>query len=258
MKRQFLILFLLLAAGWVGCGKDLTAQRIAGLRAAGEIDSAYAEAVRALEDDARREAVWREFVRACLELTRREISGNDAPTLVYLTQAGIVCAAMRENIRKPSGEWREVMQLTAHECERQLNAMLGEFNRQQRMGQQAIPLRKLPQSDRAGALRLRDLDEQIAEFRREAAGLIRRRATLQALYERLPESSGGTKSSLREQLRVAQEQWLRMLELEEESDAPIAASATEMVERTLEQAKADFREVGYLLPNTVIENGANE
>jgi len=248
----------LLAAVWAGCGKDLTAQRIAGLRAAGEIDSAYAEAVRALEDDARREAVWREFVRTCLERSRREIAEEEEPDLSALVQAGIVCAAMRENSRKPSGEWREVAQLTAHEFERQLNAVLNEFGREQRMAQLANPLRKLPASDRAGALRLRDLDEQLAEFRRDAATLIRRGATLQAIYERLPESSGGTKSSLVEQLRVARELWLRMLDLEDASDAPILESAAEAVAGTLEQAKADFREVGYLLPNTVIENGANE
>jgi len=258
LKTLFPII-ILAAMLWQGCGKDLTAERIGKLRAAGEVDSAYAEAVSALSDNARRDNVWREFVRVCVERTRRMNAEGAEPNLAYLVQAGIVCAAVREHARgRLNADWREVSQMAAREIERQLSLVLNEFGRQQRTAQQVVQLRKFPRSDRRNALVLQQTEETLEEYRRSAGDLIKRRAVLEYLYERLPETSGGTKTSLREQLRVTIEQWQQMLELEAGSDAAITEAAETIMEKAMQRAKGDFRELGYLLPNTVIENGVYE
>lgn len=243
------------AVVWQGCKTDLTAQRIHELRTVSELDSAYALALDALTTNVRRDDVWMEFVRTCVEISRHPELSRVESTMPYLVQAGLACGAMFERSHgKPGTKWQEVGRLVSGEYERQLNTILKTFYDQMRITQHCNQLRESRGLDRRGMTTLERLQEEVAECRMNARPLLERLFAIQGIYERLPESGARARKALTEQLTTALGMWQEALGFDPGFEEPVREDVAMKVTRAFQRAADDWKELGYLIPSTLIEN----
>jgi hypothetical protein len=255
---MILILALLLVAG---CGREKRVNEVRDLRLAGQADSARALALSLLNENANRMDLWHEFARSSVEEVRlRPNEENHADDLDILVQAGLVCGAVyQQKKHEPDREWRDTGKLLFAEIARQISNQITAMNTQMQSANYLKPLLTPVGPDtlipRGPEIRAQ---QALVNYRSGARNLLFWPVVLRRLLENLPEVNPGTATLLASQLDEAITPWAQSLDLDPAYMGGIQQRARVTIDNALNHAQQDLHDLGYLLPQTIIENGVSQ
>ncbi|RPH95169.1 hypothetical protein EHM69_05155 [candidate division KSB1 bacterium] len=243
-----------------GCGEDPHAIQVRELRMWGQADSARSLALAFLSEKAGRMDVWREFARASLDANRNIEEEDDQTAFQYVVEAALVSGAVNlRHRRKPDRKWRELNRVTAAELTRQINRIVAECHAE---GSTADYLQQLMEqsAQNEGTNRqffgpLWRTQQLVQQYRDQARQKLTRSAVGRQLLESVYESAPEASKIILEQLQTAQNNWVIALKLEPDLVEPVQDDSRGRVDAALNRLQGELKELGYLLPGSVIENG---
>jgi hypothetical protein len=239
----------------VGCSGDETYREVESQRKSGQPGVARETAIQLLNEKPTRMKVWLEFARACTDMVRPLDSSGDDP-LPMLVQAGLVCGAINLKYeQQPPADWQEACRFLSVELSRQCNVLLTQLNSETRAVDYLKTLDNLPdngESGRSGA----HMQAAIAvdKAKRNARSKLERITILEELLNVLPGGAPAAES-VTQQLDLTRGDWLAALQLTNDYSKPINEAMHARLQGALDKASGDLKELGYILPGTILENG---
>jgi hypothetical protein len=246
---------------FAGCGRSRQAEQVRNLRLAGQPDSARAIALAALLETPNHNDLWLEFARSTVEVVRlRPEEENHSDDRDLLVQASLVCAARYQHDKhEPSRDWRDTGKMLSAELARQVNEIITTMTSQT---QQATYLRPLLTSGGPDSLIPQgpqiQAQQTMAEYRMSARRVFYWSVVLRRLLESLPEVNPGTASLLASQLDEGMAVWTQALDLDPSYINTVQLRARQEIDQALNHASQDLNDLGYFLPQTIIENGVSQ
>ena len=255
-----LLLAMLLSTG---CGSSKQAETVRNLRLAGQADSARSMALSLLNENANRMDLWLEFARSSLDAVRLRPNTEDEDhtnDLNALVQAALVCSAVYQQAKhEPPKEWRDTGKLVSAEVARQVNNVITAMNAQM---QSALYLKPMLHPTGPDSLMSHGSDvraeQLLVNYRMGARNLLFWSTVMHRLLESLPEVNPGTASLLAGQLEEARTPWAQSLDLDPAYMSGTQQRARQVIDEALQHALQDYRDLGYLLPQTITENGVSQ
>jgi hypothetical protein len=244
-----------------GCGRSKIAQEVRDLRFAGQADSSRALALASLKKKASRMDLWLEFTRSTLDIVRlRPETADHTNDLDLLVQAALTGAAIYQRDKhNPSAEWRDTDKLLAGEVGRQMNTLMTTMTVQVQQASYLKPLLNPTGPDslvpHGPDIRARDT---LSGYRTDARNVLFWSIVLKRLLEMLPEVNPGTASLLAGQMDEDKAAWTQALELDPSYIVTVQQRAREAIDQALDHAAQDLKDLGYFLPQTIIENGVSQ
>jgi hypothetical protein len=243
-----------------GCSRGKEAEQVRSLRFAGQADSARTLALTLLYQNANRMPVWLEFVQSSLDEVRLRPNEEDHENdLDILVQACLVCSAIYQNTKhEPPREWRDTGKLLSAEVARQVNEQITAMTAQMQSTAYLKPMLTPVGSDtllpRGPEIRARQL---LTGYRSGARQYLYWSVVFRRLLESLPEVNPGTASLLAGQQDEAITAWSQALDLDNALKIGIQTRARKAIDDAMNHTLQDLRDLGYFLPQTIIENGVS-
>lgn len=253
---------ILLAAAllMVSCSPDRHADKVRDLRLAGQADSARTLALSLLTENANRMQVWLEFARSSFDLVRlRPNEENESGDLDVLIQGCLLCGAVYQNSKhEPPREWRDTGKLLSGEVARQINEQITVMTSQIQSANMIKPMLTPTGPDslipHGPEIRAQQL---LTDYRTNARRILYWGVVLRRIMESLPEVNPGTASLLAGQQDEALTAWTQTLELDPAYRATVQQRARQAIDQAMNHSLQDLHDLGYFLPQTILENGVS-
>lgn len=235
----------------MGCSRDPDVRLITELRNTGQTEAAYQTAVDILFENANRMAVWREFALAAAAYSRS--AGNDDTALQYTVRGGLVCMAMsRHRSGKPGESWLNASRSISAEVSRLTTSTITKLSYQTRNSEYLQNLEDLDRTDNGLSRALSTAEREAQANRQQARSLLEQATVLRLLLDQVPGTTAS--AELRDQLQLNVSAWMAALNLNPELTGTIISRAESRFQKALDNAVQDLKELGYFLPETIIDN----
>jgi len=250
-----------LAALVAGCGGEKAVKEIRDLRFAGQADSSRALALSLLGKNANRMDLWLEFVRSSIDVVRlKPETADHSNDLDLLVQAALVGASVYQHDKhEPPAQWRDTDKLLSAELVRQSSKLRTTMAAQVEQANYLTPMLKSTGPDtlvpRGPDIRAADT---LSEYRTGARNLLFSSIVTRRLLEMLPEVNPGTTSLTAGQVDEDKAAWTQALELDPSYVITVQERARGAIDQALNHAAQDLNDLGYFLPQTIIENGVSQ
>jgi hypothetical protein len=244
-------LFLLLN----GCGPSKELREVQELRKSGKYEDARLRAVLHLQDTPERKEFWPEFA-LCVAAQSRTIERDGDDPLPSLVQAATAMSAMYKfKQEKPAAEWAEAGRMVSGEIVRLANIELSNLSRDKKAADYLQTLSNMQNPDGSLSARQMDAYRAVEAAQHGSRARLERIVIMETFITALPGLSATSGATLLEQLTRQKAEWLQALNIKPEFSQPIIAGASQRVEQAISRALGDLTEVGYLLPESILENG---
>ncbi|MFZ5434114.1 MAG: hypothetical protein ACOZB3_10115 [Calditrichota bacterium] len=254
MKLKYLATVVIVVGMILGCGSDQSAEEVRNLRRGGQLLDARNLALQLLEEKASRQAVWLEFIRASVELSRQTNSDAEAAR-PYIIQGGLAFGVFYEfKEHKLNAEWLEVGQLLSGETIRQINILSKALQKEAGVARHYQQLSEFNQNETDVLDAMVADAERISEFRAGAGFHIEDAVIFRFLLERQPETNPGMRKTMLQQLDATLEEWESTLELSAAYVSQVNEQSARNITTAFTRAQGDLSELGYLLPQSILEN----